>query len=97
MKSLIFVLAMISCADSFAVEPSFFIKIGVGYKINEQKALPSSPASARIEMGIDNINYDGLSIGVAHHSQWTTGAPFNDEQEAFKTEFFIDYTWRWGL
>lgn len=97
MKGLIFVLAMIACSDSFALDTDFFIKAGAGYKIDEQKALPSSPISARIELGFDNVLVAGLSIGFAHHSQWSTGAPINDEKEAFKSELFIDYTWRWGL
>ncbi len=97
MNKIIFILVMVACGDSLAIESDFFVKVGAGYKVDQQQAFEASPLSARIDAGFDNVLVDGLSMGVSHHSQWMTGFPFNEDKEVFKTEVFIDYTWRWGL
>ena len=77
-----------------------YAKVGVGYKLEEQKLHwcnnnkgcreGNKPLSARFEVGfeIDNISY-----GISHDSQYGQGAPFNNDEEYFKTEIFIDYKW----
>jgi len=85
---------------------NFWIKVGAGYKFEdsvhthkwiengEVKTTSSDPISARIEL---IYKYDNnLSFGIAHHSQWLTGFPFNNDRETSKTEFFIDYTFNLG-
>jgi len=89
--------AMASCDKVFA-------KVGAGYKFDENDKFSvngvsydtdyHSPYSARFEVGVE---CDTISYGVAHHSQWTEGAPFNDNPEFSKTEIFIDYKFEWSL
>ena len=89
--------AKASCDTAFA-------KVGAGYKFNEQKEFVYdgqsfefynvSPYSARFEIGVECEN---LTYGIAHHSQWATGAPFNNKGEYYKTEIFIDYKFEWSL
>lgn len=72
------------------------IYVGVGYKFQEVilydedkfKEAPRDPISARISIEKEDGN---IRYGIAHHSQWFTGFPFNDKQEYSKTEVFIDY------
>lgn len=81
-----------------------YLKAGAGYKFDEQDSITYagvdynyvdvSPYSARFETGVECGN---LSFGISHHSQWATGAPFNETGEYYKTEFFIDYKISWGL
>lgn len=97
MNKLLIAVALVVSFSTSALEMDFFVKVGAGYKVDQQQAFESSPLSARIDVGFDNVLVDGLSMGVSHHSQWLTGFPFNDTKEVFKTEVFIDYTWRWGL
>lgn len=77
-----------------------YITIGAGYKFQESKLTYTDengelyvwddPYSARFEIGYYyNKNF---KFGISHHSQWATGAPFNDGKEYIKTEFFVDYT-----
>lgn len=94
MKYLIFIVALLASSS----HADFYIKIGTGYKFVETDELTvagvdytvddADPISARIEIGQERGNW---SYGVSHHSQWATGAPFNDKKEYFKTEVFIDY------
>lgn len=76
-----------------------YIKVGAGYKLNETKidwynkyntTRGNHPISARIDLGFD---YQNWSYGLSHHSQYLTGAPFNNASEYSKTELFIDYKW----
>lgn len=83
-----------------------YLKAGAGYKFDEQTKIrlerdntkiyeiENSPYSARFEAGVECGN---LTWGLSHHSQWTTGAPFNATGEYYKTEFFIDYKISWGI
>ena len=83
-----------------------YLKVGAGYKFDEQDKvrlqkdnsqifeIVNSPYSARFETGIE---CGKVTWGISHHSQWTTGAPFNDSGEYYKTEFFIDYKFSWGI
>lgn len=81
-----------------------YFKVGAGYKFDEtdswmvngvdHKIDDWSPYSARIEIGRQQGPW---SYGISHHSQWLTGAPFNDAKEYHKTEVFVDYKWSWGL
>lgn len=52
----------------------------------------NNPFSARFELGID---YGNIRVGLSHDSQWATGEPFNDRGEYSKSEFFIDYVYKW--
>lgn len=80
-----------------------YLKVGAGYKFSENDMVTvdgvdykidhSSPISARFELAKD---CGKLSFGVAHHSQWATGAPFNDKREWQKTELFVDYKFDLG-
>lgn len=70
-----------------------YCKVGAGYKFDEAYVYwgdgeKNHPVSARFECGVED---GALSYGGAHHSQWKTGAPFNDGYEYYKTEIFIDY------
>jgi len=83
---------------AFADCSEIYFKVGAGYKFSEQdkinhggveyQLVDVSPYSARIESGVE---CGSLTWGISHHSQWATGAPFNDTGEYYKTEFFIDY------
>lgn len=94
----------LSSASAIASCDKVFAKVGAGYKFNEQKEFVYdgvaydfynvSPYSARFELGVD---CDNLTYGIAHHSQWATGAPFNNKGEYYKTEIFIDYRVDWEL
>lgn len=97
---------LVIAEESAADCDEIYIKAGAGYKFDEQKEIrlqrdngkvyeiANSPYSARFEGGFECGN---LTMGVAHHSQWATGAPFNDAGEYYKTEFFIDYKFSWGI
>lgn len=68
-------------------------KVGVGYKVDETEVryngkIADDPYSARFELGKECKKY---TYGVSHHSQWMSGAPFNNDGEYQKTEVFIDY------
>lgn len=49
--------------------------------------------SARLEVGLED---GGWSYGISHHSNWLQGKPFDSAGEYQKTEFFIDYTYRFA-
>lgn len=76
-----------------------YVKVGVGYKLDATEIrwndghTGDSPYSARIQAG---FKHGSFSYGVDHHSQWLTGAPFNDMQEYQKTELFLDYTYEFN-
>lgn len=79
-----------------------YVLAGVGYKIAEaplqytnsvgMKLSFNDPVSARIEAGMD---YGNVRLGISHHSQWFTGAPFSDVPEYHKTELFVDFIYKW--
>lgn len=82
-----------------------YVKVGAGYKFHEpqmhyitsdgDKYEVHDPYSARIEVYYQYS--DNVTFGISHHSQWATGAPFNDDNgEYYKTEIFIDYTFNLG-
>ncbi len=81
-----------------------YVTVGVGYKFRETKLIHDNgrgdvyrmndPLTARI--AITYRYSDNLSFGISHHSQWLTGAPFNDREEYAKTEVFIDYSFSLG-
>ena len=77
-----------------------YVKVGTGYKIQETEFTNlqtgenvNDKVSARIEMGLE---YGAITYGISHHSQWFSGAPFNNNMEYSKTEVFIDYTLRFN-
>ena len=81
-----------------------YVKIGAGYKFTETKVefvtngkrtLSNDPISARIEVGA-NCVMTNVTCGVTHRSQWFSGAPFNSDKEYGVTEFFVEYTYRFG-
>lgn len=78
-----------------------YFNVGVGYKVHEtvirfDGELWEDPVSARIEVGYQYSR--NVRFGISHHSQWRTGFPFNgvDDNEYYKTELFIDYTFTLG-
>lgn len=94
----VIVLLIIILASGCSHTP--YIKAGAGYKlsetdmlwVNEHKTVQGNhPVSARLEAGFEAGNW---TYGVSHHSQFATGAPFNNDPEYQKTEVFVDYTWR---
>ena len=97
MKNLITITALIIITGCSSVP---YAKVGVGYKIDEakitwtnkkgEKTSANEPLSARFELGLE---CGAWSYGISHHSQWFSGAPFNDRAEYDKTEFFVDYKW----
>jgi len=102
---LCFLTLTVLALNSSASCDTAFAKVGAGYKFRESTMLVldgveydttdyNSPYSARVEVGIDCEN---ISFGVAHHSQWADGYPFNDNAEYAKTEIFIDYKFEWSL
>jgi len=76
-----------------------YAAVGVGYKIQEPgyveysgRKLPvdfGDNDTALLEVGFET-NYP-ISFGLKHDSQWSSGAPFNDNAEYHKTEIFIRY------
>ena len=81
-----------------------YVTIGTGYKFDEERVystdskgvrrLLDDHITARIEIGYQVSKH--LTVGISHHSQWLSGSPFNDTNEYYKTEFFIDYTFSLG-
>lgn len=99
------VVMLCGVADYASAECSdIYLKVGAGYKFAENDSVTlqgkdyevdnSSPISARFEIAKECGN---LTFGVAHHSQWATGAPFNDKKEYQKSEIFIDYKFSLGF
>lgn len=81
-----------------------YVKIGAGYKFAETNVVfkvdgklksADDPISARVEIGANCI-IENVTCGVTHRSQWFSSAPFNDNKEYSVTEFFIEYTYRFG-
>lgn len=104
MKKLLPILAAI-LIQGCATNHQPYYAVGVGYKLDEttyywwDNAMKGNregncPLSARLEVGMDAGNF---RYGLSHHSQWTTGAPFNNEGEYQKTEVFIDYVKKFNL
>ncbi len=100
--SLIFIVAFVALSGCSTTP---YVKVGAGYKFDEPTMYwtnhdtgvvnkQDDPISARLEVGLEDGNW---TYGVSHHSQWATGYPFNNEGEHYKTEVFIDYTYRFKL
>lgn len=82
-------LTLTGCAESY------YTKVGAGYKIDETNiqwydSSPTSPISARIEVGAKKGNF---LYGINHRSQYLSGKPFNNNSEYQVTEVFVDYVW----
>lgn len=102
---LISIISLFAAVNAKACD-EIFIKVGTGYKIDQptffnyegkRYDLPtpeSDKYTARIESGISCGKW---TYGIAHHSQWLRGAPFNDLGEEYKTEIYIDYKFSWGI
>ena len=102
MLKIITVLMVFAITGCASVCETRYVKVGIGYKFDESDSVDvgdeyekydidnSSPFSARGEAGCKKSSY---SFGISHHSQWATGAPFNDDWEYHKTELFIDKEW----
>jgi len=102
MKSLIGSIALIlfcGLADYASADCDHgYASIGAGYKFQETTKVTvngidyqtdgQSPVSARFELGVE---CDKIKFGVAHRSQWLTGAPFNDQREYSVSEVFVEY------
>lgn len=99
------VVMLCGVADYASAECSdIYLKVGAGYKFAENDSVTlegkdyeidnAHPISARFEIAKECGN---LTFGVAHHSQWATGAPFNDKKEWQKSELFIDYKFSLGF
>lgn len=83
--------------DAFRVYP--YMSIGIGYKIQEPSYVEyegerldmnfGGHDTALIEVGLET-DYD-ITFGLKHDSQWSTGFPFNDDPEYYKTEIFVRY------
>lgn len=73
-----------------------YVKFGAGYKAAESYAYWDEDnntsffydVSCQFELGIDD---GSILYGFRHVSQCFIGAPFNDDNEYGKNEFFIDY------
>lgn len=99
------VLACAVCNYASAGCDKAYATVGAGYKFDEPTTMKidgkmidlhgSNPYTARFEIGI--VCNENLRFGVSHHSQWTTGAPFNNKGDPYKTELFIDYTYYWDI
>lgn len=97
--------AMLYAASTKACD-EVYLKVGAGYQFlrtdslitedgSRHKLTHTSPISARIELGLQKGN---LSYGIAHHSNWLSGWPVNNEPEFDKTEVFMDYKFTlWGM
>lgn len=78
-----------------------YLYIGTGYKFNEPSSFTlngvevkmdfGSKISAIFELGFETES--GWRLGYAHHSQWSTGKPFNSKDEYYKDEIFIGKKW----
>lgn len=101
MLKIITVLVVFAITGCASICDTRYAKIGAGYKFQEKSIskknidgtyspYKSSPISARLEGGCKKNSY---LFGVSHHSQWSTGAPFNDDWEYHKTELFVDKEW----
>lgn len=81
-----------------------YTKVGAGYILEAANTMvingktyefnKNTPFTARFELGVD---CGILTYGVAHYSQWMDGKPFNERKEYYRTEFFVDYKFSWGL
>src|SRR5690606_17190570 len=73
-----------------------YYKIGAGVKIREtviyyNGETTNDPISARLELG---RRFGACSVGIADHSQWFSGKPFNNKHEYSVQEIFFDYEGR---
>lgn len=102
MKYLLIGAMLLTTGCSVIQDPYF--KVGAGYKVAETnmvfttngvRRLADDPISARVELGA-NCLLKEVTCGMTHRSQWFSGAPFNDNKEYSVTEFFIDYTFKFG-
>ena len=104
MKALLIAVLLLTSIQSFADCNKAYFKVGTSYKFMEAEAVTfhgvdqeiraGSKYGARFELAVDCTN---LTYGIAHHSQWLDGAPFNHNKEYSKTEFFIDYKFEWNI
>lgn len=100
MLKYISILPLVLLAGCSITDP--YAKVGIGKKIAEyqivdpQRGRLDDPFTARFEAGYKCFTglSENLRCGVAHHSQWFSGIPFNTGvREYHKTELFIDYVW----
>ena len=96
---------MAVCVMAFSNESEageLYLNLGAGYKLdqpscdcfNNGKGIAPKD-SAIIEFGVKKNNW---RMGLSHHSNFSSGAPFNDRKEYFKTEVFVSYDltlWKW--
>jgi hypothetical protein len=105
MKTLIALLFAIITTAAHADCDKIYFDIGAGYKFDQTRYYNYNgeklylkkedyPISARFDLGVQCGNW---SYGFSHHSQWFTGAPFNNEHEIYKNEFFIEYRFEWNI
>ena len=103
MKAMVFIMLMAiathaaQAADSLRFYP--YLSVGVGYKVQEPAYVEydgkrldmdfGGTDTALLEIGFET-DYS-VTFGLKHDSQWSTGWPFNDTAEYYKTELFIRY------
>ncbi len=101
MKTTLLALLLLTGCSSIS-QP--YVKVGMGYKFAEtnvefirdgKSTMSDDPISARFEVGA-NCVMTNVTCGMTHRSQWFSGAPFNDKKEYGVTEFFVEYTYKFG-
>ncbi len=96
MKHIIVIAALL--LSGCAATDNAFVKVGAGYKFNEAEVrwdggATNTPVSIRLELG---SKYKNFTYGYSHHSQLSSGFPFNNDKEYFKDEVFVDYEIKLG-
>lgn len=99
MKRIFILLAVICSTAANAFEWAPYAAIGIGYKFSEPKSVVYNGRHLDVDFGgkdsaLFEVGYEwskGLSLGLKHDSQYSTGWPFNDRPEYRKTEVFIRY------
>lgn len=78
-----------------------YLYIGTGYKFTEPDRFTIAGEEVKMDFGhalsaIVELGYEsdtGWRFGIAHHSQWLSGKPFNNDNEYYKNEIFIGKKW----
>lgn len=94
--------------DSYTDFRYFDLRIGTGIKVYEDSKLclddRCSESYSQSREGGAILNrftariglfkqFDCVTVGLEHHSQWLQGKPFSDEWEFHKTELTLAYEW----
>ena len=80
-----------------------YASFGIGTKVDESEYWHTNDEGSRLKR-VDFGNRDtalfefgvetdyNITIGIKHDSQYSSGWPFNNDAEYYKTEIFIRYT-----